>query len=147
LGFPTKNLYALVLFPTHVTCPTHLILDLITQIMILYHCKFRQKLPNTRDPNMTTIYRHVKRVWATGSILDRKRSGAIDLLTEEKLEIGLTCTANEHVCVIGMNCNKTEASNHTRPLWFTNIMTDKDIYKNFKSQCSLCFIPFNLHIQ
>jgi hypothetical protein len=60
----------------------------ITQIMILCHCKFRQKLPNIRVPNMTTIYRPGKRVWRTGSILDGKRLGTVHVLTEEKLKIG-----------------------------------------------------------
>ena len=34
-GLTTETLYTPVIFPTHAACPTHFILDLITQIMIL----------------------------------------------------------------------------------------------------------------
>jgi hypothetical protein len=83
-----------------------------------YYFKFMRYFPDAYDPNMTSVFRHMKRFWATESILDQKKCQKTHVEERKTLPelvprgiskkmVDLTCTTDGHVCIISINCNKT----------------------------------------
>jgi hypothetical protein len=82
---------------------------------------------------MKSVFRHMKRFWATESILDQKKYQKTHLEDRKPLPklvprgiskkmVDLTCTTDEHVCVISINCNKTVEFSATEDNWCSLIL-------------------------
>jgi hypothetical protein len=70
-----------------------------------YLHKFREKFPDAPGPNMTVIYKYLKRFWATGYTVGKKRKCRRHVLTEEKLdEIGASVQENLLLKLCGKGC-------------------------------------------
>ena len=107
--------------------------------------KFRRRFPHAPVPNVTTVYKYVKRFRATGSVLDTKRSRRRHVLTVEKLdEIGarLETSPRKSLAQLAQETGVSESSArnavqllHERPYEITLVHklnnTDREARRNF----------------
>ncbi|KDR16419.1 uncharacterized protein LOC110832618 [Zootermopsis nevadensis] len=77
--------------------------------------KFSQKYPGFTLPSKSTIYRIVRQVHRTGTVLDKKRNRRRHVLTEEVLDdIGAQLEANPNISMrkVASQCGVSKSSAH-----------------------------------
>jgi hypothetical protein len=77
--------------------------------------KFSRKYPGFTLPSKSTIYRIVRQVHRTGTVLDKKRNRRRHVLTEEVLDdIGAQLEANPNISMrkVALQCGVSKSSAH-----------------------------------